>query len=96
MEIVAQMNNFLKSAASIERLTVYHIGFYLAICLTSKTGCLRSGFRTSRSRIMRYAHIRGRTAYHKYLKDLVTLGYLTYQPSYHPKEASLFQLKILI
>jgi hypothetical protein len=96
MEIVKQMNSFLKTAATIEGLSAFHIGLYLSICLTSKKGDLRSGFRSSRSRIMKYAHIRGRTAYHRYLKDLVAVGLLTYQPSYHPTEASLFKLKVLI
>jgi hypothetical protein len=37
---------------------------------------------------MRLSRIRSKTNYHRCIRDLVTGGYLTYVPSYHPSKGS--------
>ncbi|MEJ5996570.1 hypothetical protein WG904_19235 [Pedobacter sp. Du54] len=91
-DIVLHVQRFLQVSSKKEKLTAWHISFYLAVCFASLSGNLVIGFRSSRSRIMAHAHIRGRTAYHRYLKDLIALGLIRYEPSYHPTKASLFKL----
>jgi hypothetical protein len=49
----------------------------------------RSGFTEpfsiSRSRTMKMAKIGGKTTYHNCMKDLVAVGFIRYEPSYHPR-----------
>lgn len=61
-----------------------HICLYLAILhLLVKTGT--HPIHVSRSKIMHLAKIKSKTTYHKCINELVTRGYITYQPSYHPE-----------
>ncbi|WP_162946575.1 hypothetical protein [Chitinophaga barathri] len=35
------------------------------------------------------------TTYHKYMNDLVQFGYIIYQPSYHPRNATVVRLVVI-
>lgn len=41
---------------------------------------------------MQASRIRSIATYHKIIKELQAFGYITYAPSYHPKEGSAISL----
>ncbi|MDQ0965443.1 hypothetical protein QFZ20_000846 [Flavobacterium sp. W4I14] len=45
-------------------------------------------FQISRSGLMRISKILSTRTYHKSIKKLIRLGYILYEPSYHPKFGS--------
>lgn len=45
-------------------------------------------FQISRKKLMGLSKIHSIATYHKCIKDLVNLGYILYEPSYHPLKGS--------
>ncbi|MXV16537.1 hypothetical protein [Hufsiella ginkgonis] len=74
------------------RLTVTHISLYMGLLvLWQESGCL-TPFRISRLDLMAISKIGSIATYHKRLKELISFGYVRYQPSYHPTKASNAEL----
>lgn len=84
---------YVEKAKDDDRLGMPHFCLLFALLHASivNGGC--RAFYASRSNLMAGAKIKAKTTYHKCLDDLVHLGYLKYQPSFHPKKGSLFYLK---
>lgn len=52
-------------------------------------GKFHSNFQVSRSGLMQISKISSTRTYHKSINNLITLGYIEYHPSYHPKLGSM-------
>lgn len=70
------------------RVSIWHIGTYLALLHLFKQNNGNNLITISRRKLMPLARIKAAPTYHKYLQDLVRFGYIHYYPSYHPKQAS--------
>ena len=82
----------LSKAACDERLNAWHLAIFHALVeLGLRSGCLE-GFCTSRKKVMKLARIKAAPTYHKYISELIAMGYIQYMPSYHPKKGSLVKL----
>lgn len=70
------------------RLTVWHIALMMALVVIA---CREknSTISVSRKMLMEMVHINSIVTYHKLIGQLTELGYISYQPSYHPRKGSL-------
>lgn len=81
--------NFLVKAADDHRLLPNHLSLIMAVLFYFRTDDTPGeGTKISRSRLMRFARIKSIATYHKCLKDVIDFGYISYEPSYHPTNAS--------
>ncbi|WP_342328061.1 hypothetical protein [Pedobacter sp. FW305-3-2-15-E-R2A2] len=88
MDTGKQLTNFLKLASKNNGFHQSHFSLYSAILMCYTKGLCQNPFRVSRRELMKHSAIHSFATYHKCLKDLVSHGYIDYQPSYHPKLAS--------
>ncbi len=79
-----------------QRITIWHRSILLAIseiaAADEKTAMSLDSIRISRKRVMELARLRSIPTYHKYMKELQTMGYIVYSPSYHPMLGSKVKL----
>lgn len=75
------------------RLKVWHVALLLAIISLGYKQRQKQNIKVSRSKIMALSHINTIPTYHKYFKELQSLGYIEYLPSYHPGVRSEVNLK---
>lgn len=66
-----------------------HVSLYLGLFVCWQRNNLVSPFQVSRRLLMSYSRIASTATYHKCIKELHNLGYIRYQPSYHPTKCSL-------
>lgn len=79
---------YLARLSQDERITVWHLAiFHALIQLWANQGEVHP-FPVSRKQIMRNAHIKSQTTYHKCIYDLERFKYIKYSPSYHPCKGS--------
>lgn len=89
------MQNLFKYLTIFEkdtRLNVWHFSLLSAILYL---GCRQGQSKiigVSRSKIMSLSHIKTIPTYHKYFKELQTMGYIKYTPSYNPRYKSKVEL----
>lgn len=86
------LSTLLRKASSNERLSATHISLYSAIYSLWQQSGFTPVFRISRRELMHLSKLGSTSTYHKCLKDLVTLGYLKYEPSYNYYKGSQAQL----
>ncbi len=67
-----------------DRLSIRHIGVYVALLHLWSRNQMNSPFQVTRSKVMKLARIGGIATYHKCVTELVDLGYIGYKPSYDP------------
>lgn len=79
---------FLKKAADDRRLLPSHLSLVMAIFYFRTDDAPGAPTRISRSKLMRFSRIQSIATYHRCLKQLIDYGYISYEPSYHPKNAS--------
>lgn len=89
-----QLTNYIKKVTSDARLKPIHIALSLALCDVWIVEQFQQPYRVSRRVLMQASRIRSKATYHKVIKELQTFGYLKYNPSYHPKNASQVVLVI--
>ena len=76
------------------RLNVWHFALLTAILQLGYRQGQSGVIKVSRSKLMGLSHIRTLPTYHKYFKELQTMGIIDYRPSYHPGYRSEVTLKI--
>ncbi|RZM21674.1 MAG: hypothetical protein EOO88_32075 [Pedobacter sp.] len=81
------VTGFLKNARKDGRILPSHLALFMAI-LHFYQGSKDKWFRITRRKLMDYSKLRSRSTYHKCLNDLVSGGYIRYEPSYDPILAS--------
>jgi uncharacterized membrane protein YesL len=67
-----------------QKLNTWHIALLTAILVLGLKQGTMQAIKVSRSKLMALSHIKSLPTYHKYFKDLQTIGYIVYRPSYHP------------
>ncbi|MCF0075692.1 hypothetical protein LZD49_34795 [Dyadobacter sp. CY261] len=77
----------LEAVKSDVRLNPYHISLYTAL-LYYGNGIQKIPFHASRRKLMGFSRIKSGATYHKCLRELVSYGYLSYDPSFHPQLGS--------
>ncbi|MGN7886451.1 hypothetical protein [Dyadobacter sp. 22481] len=77
----------LEAVKSDDRLSSYHISLYTALLYYCK-GIRQLPFHASRRKLMGFSRIKSGATYHKCLRELVSYGYLSYVPSFHPQLGS--------
>ncbi|WP_025144960.1 hypothetical protein [Pedobacter jeongneungensis] len=75
-----------------KKIKVIHMVLILAIFQIGITEGMVKTINISRKRVMEHAHIHSIATYHRYIKELILMGYIRYQPSYHPRYGSLVNL----
>jgi hypothetical protein len=88
MKTLDQLGRLISSVASDERLKPIHISLYVALCHTWITNRFQQCYNVSRRELMKLSRIQSKSTYHKAISELVNMGYISYRPSYHPKEGS--------
>lgn len=88
-----RLMNSLQIYMEDPRLNVWHFALLLAILSLGYKQGQKQNIRVSRSKIMALSHINTIPTYHKYFKELQSLGYIEYLPSYHPGVRSEVNLK---
>lgn len=73
-------------------LNVWHLAILTAILSLGYRQGEGPKIKVSRSKIMSLSHINTIPTYHKYFKQLQNLGYIKYNPSYHPGYKSEVEL----
>ncbi len=82
----------LKDIQRHKGLSPFHISLYTAILSLWQEQQYNTPFRVTRSRLMATSGIRSPATYHKCLKELISLEYIIYEPSFDKHIASLVTL----
>jgi hypothetical protein len=77
----------LEAIQSDDRLNCYHLSLYTALLYYGK-GIQKIPFHASRRKLMGFSRIKSGATYHKCLRELISYGYLSYDPSFHPQLGS--------
>ncbi|WP_342084838.1 hypothetical protein [Dyadobacter sp. OTU695] len=77
----------LEAVKSDDRLNSYHISLYTAL-LYYGNGIQKIPFHASRRKLMGFSRIKSGATYHKCMRELISYGYLSYDPSFHPQLGS--------
>lgn len=94
MEQFNILSGFLGKAAHDSRLMPTHISLYIAMLFLWQQSRFTIPFRVTRRELMGFSKIASTSTYHKCLKELIACGYIRYEPSYHPRQASRVQLLV--
>jgi hypothetical protein len=79
----------LSSIAKNTTLLATHVSLYAALFASWQDCGYTCPFNVNRRQLMTFAKIASIATYHKCIKELDSLGYIKYLPSYHPKKGSL-------
>jgi hypothetical protein len=88
LDIFKYLNQFEKDT----RLNVWHFSLLTPVLYLGYRQEQSKIITVSRSRIMSLSHIKTFPSYHKYFKELQTMGYIKYTPSYDPGYKSEVEL----
>jgi hypothetical protein len=86
------ISNYLNQFEKDTRLNVWHFSLLTAVLFLGYRQEQSKIIKVSRSRIMSLSHIKTLPSYHKYFKELQTMGYIKYTPSYDPGYKSEVEL----
>lgn len=74
------------------RLLATHVSLFTAMFVCWQRNGFIQPFSVSRKELMAFSKIASVATYHKCIRELDDNGYISYQPSYHPKIGSLIYL----
>jgi hypothetical protein len=92
-----QIIDYLSLYMEDPKLNVWHLALLTAILSLGYRQGERQRIKVSRSKLMKLSHINTLPTYHKYFKQLQELGYIRYNPSYHPgykSEVTLYEKRL--
>ncbi len=89
---VLHMNAFLGQLEHDERLTLRHIGLYLALFRCWNNSFFNNPFYISRAKLMKIGHIGSCNTFARVIRELETFGYINYFPPGRKGGASLVSL----
>lgn len=81
---VPQLTNFYDHILNDVRINARHISLYMALFECWNQNRFKNPIHITRDKIMPPAKINGIATYHRCIKDLHQLGYISYHPSFHP------------
>lgn len=87
-----ELTLFFSSVKNNEHIKVFHVALYMALVAAWSRNQFNNPFYITRREIMQEARIHALATYHKCMKDLIRLGYITYLPSYHPAHGSQVEI----
>lgn len=92
MDMTQLFGPFIKSTRDNPRISAYHISVYMALVYYHLEKGDGPSFRAFSREILPYAKLSRPGTYHKIMKDLSDLGYITYAPSHSPNHGSHIRL----
>lgn len=84
MNYIKHLTAFFGKTASDNTLDPTQISLYMTLFQFWNFNRFKNPVLISRDEVMRMSKIHSRATYHKCIKDLHSLGYVDYQPSYNP------------
>ncbi len=85
---LAGYTKLLRHISKDERLNATHVSLFSGLFVHWQRSGFASPFAITRKALMAYSKIASVATYHKCMRELDTYGYISYQPSYHPKLGS--------
>lgn len=88
MNYIKHLTGFFKKAADEKKLNPTHISLYIALFQCWNVNRFKNPTGISRDQIMNASKINSNATYHKCMKDLQSLGFIEYLPTYNPHSSS--------
>lgn len=88
MNYIRHLTGFFERVAMDKALNPTHVSLYMSLFQCWNCNRFRNPISISRDELMRISKISSKATYHKCLKNLHSLGYINYEPSYNPFKGS--------
>ncbi len=88
MNYIKHLTGFFEKVAIDKTLNPTHVSLYVALFQFWNCNRFKNPISISRDEVMRINKISSKATYHKCLKNLHSLGYINYEPSYNPFKGS--------
>jgi hypothetical protein len=88
MNYIKHLTGFFEKVAIDKTLNPTHVSLYIALFQFWNCNRFKNPISISRDEVMRISKISSKATYHKCLKNLHSLGYINYEPSYNPFKGS--------
>lgn len=82
------LNPILLKISADSKLYQSHSMMIIALLSIYQQKNYKMPFQISRKKLMQVSKVSSIATYHKCIKELVNLGYILYEPSYHPLKGS--------
>lgn len=93
MNYIKHLTGFFERVIKDKTLNPTHVSLYMALFQFWNFNRFKNPISISRDEVMRISKISSKATYHKCLKNLHSLGYIDYQPSFNPfKGSQVFML----
>ena len=88
MNYIKHLTGFFEKVAIDRTLNPTHVSLYMSLFQFWNCNRFKNPISISRDEVMRISKISSKATYHKCLKNLHSLGYINYEPSYNPFKGS--------
>ena len=88
MNYIKHLSGFFDKVANDKILNPTHVSLYMSLFQFWNCNRFKNPISISRDEVMRISKISSKATYHKCLKNLHSLGYINYEPSYNPFKGS--------
>ena len=88
MNYIKHLTGFFEKVAMDKTLNPTHVSLYMSLFQFWNCNRFKNPISINRDEVMRISKISSKATYHKCLKNLHSLGYLNYEPSYNPFKGS--------
>ncbi|MEC4004850.1 transcriptional regulator [Flavobacterium sp. SUN052] len=88
MNYIKHLTGFFEKVAIDRTLNPTHVSLYIALFQFWNCNRFKNPISINRDEVMRISKISSKATYHKCLKNLHSLGYICYEPSYNPFKGS--------
>lgn len=88
MNYIKHLTGFFEKVAIDKTLNPTHVSLYIALFQFWNCNRFKNPISINRDEVMRISKISSKATYHKCLKNLHSLGYISYEPSYNPFKGS--------
>lgn len=88
MNYIKHLSGFFDKVANDKTLNPTHVSLYMSLFQFWNCNRFKNPISISRDEVMRISKISSKATYHKCLKNLHSLGYINYEPSYNPFKGS--------
>jgi len=88
MNYIKHLTGFFEKVAIDKTLNPTHVSLYMSLFQFWNCNRFKNPISISRDEVMRISKISSKATYHKCLKNLHSLGYINYEPSYNPFKGS--------
>ena len=88
MNYIKHLTGFFDKVSKDKVLNPTHVSLYIALFQFWNCNRFKNPISINRDEVMRISKISSKATYHKCLKNLHSLGYINYEPSYNPFKGS--------